>query len=115
MVTDTDSYRTEIEALWGNLAAAVVVVPTGAMPFALPAGGTVIVRPDRYVAAVAHDPTEFATASDALLLQLGVTRRADERTPTGPSTGIPSISSSPTHISGPCWPRDAPTGRRSSR
>jgi len=82
VVTDTESYRTEIEALWGDLAAAVVVVPTGTMPFALPAGGTVIVRPDRYVAAVAHDPAEFAAASDALLQQLGVARRADERTPT---------------------------------
>jgi len=74
VVTDTESYRTEIEARWYDLGAAVVVVPTGTMPFALPAGATVIVRPDRYVAAVAHDPTEFATASDALLQQLGVNR-----------------------------------------
>ena len=78
VVTDTESYRTEIEAVWGDLAA-IVVVPTRTMPFALPAGGAVIVRPDRYVAAVAHDPSEFATASDALLQQLGVTRVTDAR------------------------------------
>ena len=78
VVTDTESYRTEIEAAWGDLAA-IVVVPTGTTPFALPAGGAVIVRPDRYVAAVAHDPSESATASDALLQPLGVTRVTDAR------------------------------------
>lgn len=74
VVTDTESYRSQIDDRWGDLAA-IVVVPVGTMPLSLPAGGTVIVRPDRYVAAVAHDPTEFAAASDALLHQLGVTPR----------------------------------------
>ena len=81
VVTDSEEFVAEAEARWGGLAT-VVVVPTGTMPLALPAGGAVIVRPDSYVAAVAHDTTEFASASAALLRQLGIHDRADERTPT---------------------------------
>ena len=45
----------------------VVDVPVGSLPLTLPPGGAVIVRPDRYVAAVAHDAAELAAASTALL------------------------------------------------
>ena len=81
VVTDTNVYAADVDDRWGGLAT-VVVVAVGSMPLVLPAGGAVIVRPDRYVAAVTHDPAELAAASDALLKQLGVRRRADERTPT---------------------------------
>ena len=74
VVTDNEVYGMDMAARWGDLAA-VVVVPAGTMPLALPPGGAVIVRPDRYVAAVAHDLAGFSTASDALLAQLGVHRR----------------------------------------
>jgi 3-(3-hydroxy-phenyl)propionate hydroxylase len=64
---------------WGDLAS-IVVVPVGTMPLALPPGGAVIVRPDRYVAAVAHDAAEFAASSDALFRQLGIRRATPVRT-----------------------------------
>jgi hypothetical protein len=66
---------------WGDLAS-IVVVPVGTMPLALPPGGAVIVRPDRYVAAVAHDAAELAASSDALFHQLGLRRANPERTTT---------------------------------
>ena len=48
----------------------MVEVPAGVLPMTLPPGGAVIVRPDRYVAAVAPDTTELAAASAALLAPL---------------------------------------------
>jgi len=51
---------------WGALARAVIV-PPGTMPMVLPPGGAVIVRPDRYVAAVAHDDDELDAASAIIL------------------------------------------------
>lgn len=54
---------------WGELAR-VVVVPSGTLPLILPDGGAVIVRPDRYVAAVAHDAEELASATVSLLRML---------------------------------------------
>ena len=59
----------DIDRRWAELAR-IVEVPLGSMPMTLPAGGAVIVRPDRYVAAVAHDADELATASTALLAHL---------------------------------------------
>ncbi len=56
--------------------ATTVVVPAGTMPFTLPAGGAVLVRPDRYVAAVAHDAAELVAASGALLGALRASRAA---------------------------------------
>jgi 3-(3-hydroxy-phenyl)propionate hydroxylase len=54
---------------WDHLAR-IVMVPVASMPMTLPAGGAVIVRPDRYIAAVCHDVAEFSAASDALLAHL---------------------------------------------
>ncbi len=71
VVADSESFDTATRATWGDLAS-VVVVPVATMPLALPHGGAVIVRPDRYVAAVAHDAAEFAASSDALLRQLAI-------------------------------------------
>ncbi len=66
MVTDSATMLETVEAQWGNLARGVIV-PVGTMPLALPPGGAVIARPDRYVAAVAHDATELFAAGTALL------------------------------------------------
>lgn len=62
VVTDTPLTHTR----FGDLAE-IVVVPPGTMPMVLPPGGAVIVRPDRYVAAVAHDTAELDVASVAIL------------------------------------------------
>ena len=70
----------------GDLAR-VVVVPRGTMPMALPPGGAVVVRPDRYVASVAHDATELAAASAAIINHLGATSSStDIASPTNRST-----------------------------
>ena len=50
---------------WSGLASVVKVA--AAMLPTLPPGGAVIVRPDRYVAAVAHDANELGDATTALL------------------------------------------------
>jgi 3-(3-hydroxy-phenyl)propionate hydroxylase len=81
VVVDDDGMVAVAEARWGDLVS-VVIVPVGTMPLALPPGGAVFVRPDRYVAAVAHDAAEFAEASDALFHQLGLGRATPERTTT---------------------------------
>lgn len=81
VVVDGDGLVDAATARWGDLAS-IVFVPLGTMPLALPPGGAVIVRPDRYVAAVAHDSAEFAASSDALLHQLGIRRATPERTTT---------------------------------
>jgi 3-(3-hydroxy-phenyl)propionate hydroxylase len=54
---------------WAHLGA-IVVVPVGTVPSALPPGGAVIVRPDRYVAAVAHNEDELQRASSDLLSRI---------------------------------------------
>lgn len=64
-----DDAATTIDPAWTGLAT-VITVPSGAVPNALPAGGAVIVRPDRYVAAVVHDAEQLSAASAALLAQL---------------------------------------------
>ena len=66
----TDDRTTTAGAL-GDLAR-VVLVPRGTMPMALPPGGAVVVRPDRYVAAVTHDAGEFAAATASIIDHLGV-------------------------------------------
>jgi 3-(3-hydroxy-phenyl)propionate hydroxylase len=48
----------------------VVVVPPGTIPAMLPPGGAVIVRPDRYVAAVAENADELQRASSDLLSRI---------------------------------------------
>ena len=69
VVVDDTSAATGIQQRWGDLAR-IVEVPAGTMPMSLPPGGAVIVRPDRYVAAVCHDATELAAATDTLLEHL---------------------------------------------
>lgn len=60
----------DLDQRWATLGT-TVHVPAAAIPHVLPPGGTVIVRPDRYVAAVAHDAAELSEASAALLAQIG--------------------------------------------
>lgn len=69
IVVDDSSVVADLDPRWAELGR-IVEVPTGSMPMTLPAGGAVIARPDRYVAAVAHDAAELATASAALLAHL---------------------------------------------
>ena len=76
IVTDTPRASTPL----GDLAH-VVVIPADAMPMVLPPGGAVIVRPDRYIAAVAHDDAELDAACTALLDQLGITETSNRSTP----------------------------------
>lgn len=59
---------------WAGLGE-VVVVPVGTIPAALPPGGAVIVRPDRYIAAVAADEHELRRASSDLLSRIRATRQ----------------------------------------
>jgi 3-(3-hydroxy-phenyl)propionate hydroxylase len=69
MVVDDTSVLADLDVRWGDLAR-IVELPAGSIPMTLPPGGAVIVRPDRYVAAVAHDPDELAAASSTLLEHL---------------------------------------------
>ncbi len=66
VVVDDRDVVGDVEQRWGGLAT-VVEVPSALLPMTLPPGGAVIVRPDRYVAAVAHDRGELVAATDALL------------------------------------------------
>lgn len=59
---------------WAGLGE-VVVVPVGTIPASLPPGGAVIVRPDRYIAAVAADEHELRRASSDLLSRIRATRQ----------------------------------------
>lgn len=65
----------EAAAAWGELAT-VVDVPTGALGTVLPVGGAVVVRPDRYVAAVAADADELSACTRDLLAQIAPGRVA---------------------------------------
>ena len=69
IVVDDTSVLADLDERWGDLAR-IVELPVGSLPMTLPPGGAVIVRPDRYVAAVAHDATDLAAASSALLEHL---------------------------------------------
>jgi 3-(3-hydroxy-phenyl)propionate hydroxylase len=69
IVVDDPAVLAEVGPTWDGLAT-VVEVPVGTLPTTLPPGGAVIVRPDRYVAAVAHDAAELADASTALFTHL---------------------------------------------
>jgi 3-(3-hydroxy-phenyl)propionate hydroxylase len=69
IVVDDTSVLADLDERWGELAR-IVELPAGSLPITLPPGGAVIVRPDRYVAAVAHDATELAAAGTALLAHL---------------------------------------------
>jgi 3-(3-hydroxy-phenyl)propionate hydroxylase len=75
VVTDNESTAEPAKlsgpANLGEVMGRVVVVPSGTMPMVLPPGGAVVVRPDRYVAAVAHDANELAAAVDELIDQMG--------------------------------------------
>jgi 3-(3-hydroxy-phenyl)propionate hydroxylase len=79
LVVDDAAVAADLDARWLDLGR-VVEVPAAMMPMTLPTGGAVIVRPDRYVAAVAHDAAELAAASAALLEHL------TSITPTGRTT-----------------------------
>lgn len=65
-IVDDPTAVENLDPRWDRLGR-VIQLPVGSIPFVLPPGGVVIVRPDRYVAAVAHDATELAEASTALL------------------------------------------------
>jgi 3-(3-hydroxy-phenyl)propionate hydroxylase len=78
IVVDDASILAALDDRWDDLAR-IVELPAGSIPMTLPPGGAVIVRPDRYVAAVCHDAAEVAAASAALLDHL-----------TAPSTERPS-------------------------
>ena len=69
VIVDDMSTAAGIASEWAGLAT-IVEVPIATLPGALPSGGAVIVRPDHYVAAVAHNATELAEASAALLAQI---------------------------------------------
>jgi 3-(3-hydroxy-phenyl)propionate hydroxylase len=73
LIVDDPTVLAEVGPQWADLAT-VVAVPAGILPLTLPPGGAVIVRPDRYVAAVAHDAAELAAASTALLTHMNETR-----------------------------------------
>ncbi len=73
IVVDHAATAVGVTEQWGPLAQVVVVAP-GTMPMTLPPGGAVVVRPDRYVAAVAHDATELDAASIELLIHLAMNR-----------------------------------------
>jgi 3-(3-hydroxy-phenyl)propionate hydroxylase len=81
IVVDDSAVVAGLDPHWADLAR-IVEVPTSSMPMTLPPGGAVIVRPDRYVAAVCHDATELAAATDALLEHLIPTERPFRITPT---------------------------------
>ena len=66
VIVDDMSTATGIASDWAGLAT-IVEVPVATLPSTLPRGGAVIVRPDHYVAAIAHNATELAEASAALL------------------------------------------------
>jgi len=69
IVVDDPSVLADLDERWAELAIPVEL-PAGSIPMTLPPGGAVIVRPDRYVAAVAHDRDELIAATDALLAHL---------------------------------------------
>jgi len=69
IVVDDTSVLADLDERWADLAL-TVELPAGSIPMTLPPGGAVIVRPDRYVAAVAHDRDELIAATDALLAHL---------------------------------------------
>ena len=62
VVADSSELATFAEEILGDLAT-VITVPTGAVPFAVPEGGAAIVRPDRYVVAVAIGAAALAAGS----------------------------------------------------
>ena len=75
LVRSSGNAPTEVAEVWARLGGHVVEVATPALEGVLPDGGAVIVRPDRYVAAVAVDEVELIGLSDELLGLLGVSDR----------------------------------------
>jgi 3-(3-hydroxy-phenyl)propionate hydroxylase len=69
LLVDDPAILNDVDPRWATLGR-VVELSAAVMPFVLPPGGAVIVRPDRYVAAVAHDAAELADATTALLSRL---------------------------------------------
>jgi 3-(3-hydroxy-phenyl)propionate hydroxylase len=65
LLTDRSQDLTAITEPWGELLR-TVVLEEGTMPVGLPREGAVIVRPDRYVAAVAADTEQLAVAARKL-------------------------------------------------
>jgi 3-(3-hydroxy-phenyl)propionate hydroxylase len=70
VLVDDPSIAEPVADEWAELGTIVRVDPQ-LMPFTLPVGGAVIVRPDRYTAAVAHDRDELAAVTQKLLARLG--------------------------------------------
>ncbi len=71
VLTDDHALATLAQTELGDLAT-VVTVPPGTLAHAVPAGGAAIVRPDRYVAAVADDTAGFVEVAGHLRRALGV-------------------------------------------
>ncbi len=69
IVVDDQATATGVGERWGDLAR-VVPLAADQLPGTLPPGGAVIVRPDRYIAAVASDAGELDTATTALLARI---------------------------------------------
>jgi 3-(3-hydroxy-phenyl)propionate hydroxylase len=72
VVADAEETVDGIQESWGSLAT-VLVVPEETLPSVLPSGGAVIVRPDRYVAAVCDDRAALVEAGDALVARVMAT------------------------------------------
>jgi 3-(3-hydroxy-phenyl)propionate hydroxylase len=70
VLVDDPSIAEPLADRWAELGTVVRVDPLS-MPFTLPVGGAVIVRPDRYVAAVANNRAELVTATQELFTRLG--------------------------------------------
>ena len=75
VVTDDAEVAARAVERWGDLAE-VVRVPTGRLEGVLPPGGAIIVRPDRYVAAVAADADQLDDAGSSLLACIAPARRS---------------------------------------
>lgn len=71
IVVDDVATAASVADTWGDLAV-IVEVPAGTMGGTLPAGGAVVIRPDRYVAAVAADADELHAVSQRLLASITV-------------------------------------------
>ena len=55
---------------WARVGASTVYLPSGVLDNLVPQDGVVVVRPDRYVAAVATDQNDFRTISEQLLAMM---------------------------------------------
>ena len=69
IIVDGPSTADAIRGEWDRIAE-IVTVPPGSLPASLPPGGAAIIRPDRYVAAVADDADQLERTSRELLARI---------------------------------------------